>query len=170
VVAGLEEIDPVALARTVAQVEMSRMPPAQFGGALLPTGDDPGAAGNRRAVVEAEVALVLAHAAPVRRIQWRRHPQISFFGLPRVATLHKNVLDHTQIRYHKRSQREKCAWPITRDWFGKRPVPLSINSGRAKSRRSTCSTCWNNGSPRSTARSTRCRRCASTAQGTAPRR
>ena len=68
-VARLEKIDPVALARAIAEIEMVGMALAHLGRAPLPAGDDLGAAGHRHAVVEAEVALCLAHAcaSPARR-------------------------------------------------------------------------------------------------------
>ena len=125
--AGFQKIDPVALARAVAQVEMSGMPLAQFRGALLPAGDHLGAAGNRDAVVEAEVAVLLAHAAPVRRVEWRRHPSISFQPVAGVSTLRKMFYSTITIRYHEAERTGECAWLIIRDWFGKRPAPSSTN-------------------------------------------
>ena len=56
-VSRFQEIDPVALARAIAQIEMVGMALAHLAGTLLPTGDHLDAAGHRDAVVEAEVAL-----------------------------------------------------------------------------------------------------------------
>jgi hypothetical protein len=55
---------------------MRAMARPQLGRALGPAGDDLAAARHRDAVVEAEVALLLAHAAPVRGAEWRIHCRI----------------------------------------------------------------------------------------------
>ena len=166
----LEEIDPVALARAISEVEMAGMPRAHFGGTPVPAGDDVGASGHRDAVVEAEVELLLAHGAPVRRIERRRHRKISKSGRQRMR-FHfagKCSTATTQSAATKRNDGRCDKWPI-RDWCGRPHAPSSINSIPAKSRRSICSTCWSSGSPRSTARSTPCRRCASIAPAPMPR-
>jgi hypothetical protein len=55
---------------------MRAMARPQFGRAFGPAGNDLAAARHRDAVVEAEVALVLAHAAPVRGAECRIHDRI----------------------------------------------------------------------------------------------
>ena len=65
--AGFQEVDPVALARAVAQIDMIGQPLAHVGGALLPARGHLGAPRHRDAVVEAEIARLLAHGAPVQR-------------------------------------------------------------------------------------------------------
>src|SRR6195952_4246101 len=65
----------------------------------VPAGDQFGAIGHVNAVVEAEIALLLAHAAPIRRIERRRHARISVIPrIRRVSTLPENVLQHYTIR------------------------------------------------------------------------
>jgi len=65
---GLEEIDPIALARAISQVEMIGILRPHLEGTPIPAGDEVGAGGHVNAIVEAEVALLLAHAAPVGRV------------------------------------------------------------------------------------------------------
>ena len=40
-------------------------------------------------LLKTEVAVMLVHAAPVRRVQWRRHSQNPFLSRYRVSTLRK---------------------------------------------------------------------------------
>src|SRR6266851_2406818 len=89
-----EKVDTIALAPAISEVEMAGMPRAHLQGKPFPAGDDVGASGHGNAVVEAEVTLLLAHIAPVRRIGRRRHAQISNCGAKhqRVSTLPENVL------------------------------------------------------------------------------
>jgi hypothetical protein len=82
---GLEEIDPITVAWTVSQVEMRGMFVPHGGGALLPARDKLGAARDGGAVVESEVALLLAHRSPVRLAEYRRH---------------RNVLECCWLRIH----------------------------------------------------------------------
>ena len=58
VVGGLEEVDPVALARAIAEIEMIGIARAHLARTPIPAGDDVGASGHRHAVVEAEVAVL----------------------------------------------------------------------------------------------------------------
>jgi hypothetical protein len=73
-VGRFKKVDAVAFARTVSEVQMAGMPRTHVGRLLLPAGNDVGAASHRNAIVEAEIAILLAHAAPVRRVKRRRHP------------------------------------------------------------------------------------------------
>jgi hypothetical protein len=65
VLTRLEKIDAVALARAISEIEMGGLVLAHLAGTLLPAGDHFDASGYRCAVVEAEVAFLLAHLAPV---------------------------------------------------------------------------------------------------------
>src|SRR5262245_5155200 len=76
-VGSFQEIDPVALARAISDIEMLWVALPQRGRALLPAGDDVGAAGNRRAVVEAAIDFLPAHLPPVQRRKIDRHAQTS---------------------------------------------------------------------------------------------
>ena len=76
-VARLEKVDAVALAPAVSQVEMLGISLAHLGRAGLPIGDNVSASEYGLAIVETAVAIVLAHAAPVQRVERRRHVQIS---------------------------------------------------------------------------------------------
>ena len=72
-VGGFEKVDAITLARAIAEVQMAGMPRTHVGRTPLPAGNDVGAASHRDAIVEAEVAILLAHAAPVGRIKRRGH-------------------------------------------------------------------------------------------------
>jgi len=126
VVSGFEEIDPVALAWAVAQVDMSWETLPHLGGALLPAGDHLRAAGHGNAVVETEIPRLPAHGAPVQRGKQCRHADIS--GRPPlgdVSTLPENVLQHHQRPKKKRKQ-EIPNWRI-RTWCVRRRAPLSAS-------------------------------------------
>src|SRR3954449_13304480 len=73
----IEKIDPVALAGAVSHIEMVSVPRAHLGRTPLPCGNYFRAAGHRKAVVETEIALLLVHLAPVRRIERRGHAKSS---------------------------------------------------------------------------------------------
>ena len=91
---------------------MAGIPRAHLGRAPLPAGDDLGAALNRLAVVEAEVALLLAHGAPVRRVRWRRHAEISLSRWPRAFPLCRKMFYRTRsIRYQAEAKRGRHHWP-----------------------------------------------------------
>src|SRR5207248_7458987 len=69
IVARLEKVDPVALAPAVSQIEMLGISLAYLGRAPRPIGDDLSAAGHGLAVIETAIAILLAHAAPVQRVE-----------------------------------------------------------------------------------------------------
>src|ERR1700739_2772028 len=77
VLGGLEEVDAIAFARAVSEVEMLGMPRALSTRSPVPASDDVATPHHSRAVVETVVTILLAHAAPVRRIERRTHSQIS---------------------------------------------------------------------------------------------
>src|ERR1700730_7242746 len=91
-VAPFEEVDTVAFAWAITQVEMRGISPAHVRRKPVPASDDVGASGYRNAVVETEVPLLLAHLAPVQRVERRCHREISN-GVC-VATVPENVLQH----------------------------------------------------------------------------
>src|SRR3984893_17807739 len=105
VVARLEKVDPVALARAVAQVEMIAIARPHLGRALVPAGDDVGAAGDRFAIVEAAVAVLLAHAAPVQRVERRAHAQISDSGSPGGFPLCRKLFYRTTLSAIREAER-----------------------------------------------------------------
>src|SRR5262249_23999646 len=76
-----EEIDPVAVARGIAKLAIARVPLAQFARPLFPARDHLGAAGHRDAIVEAEVALLLAHLAPVHVGKGRHYQALPAISL-----------------------------------------------------------------------------------------
>ena len=69
----LEEVDPVALARTVLKIEMRAVARPHFRREFLPAFDHVPAAGDRCAVVEATIEHLLAQGAPIKRVEWRGH-------------------------------------------------------------------------------------------------
>src|SRR4030088_837754 len=145
-----EEVDTIALARAISEVEMIGIPATHLGRAPFPAGDDVGASSHGNAVVETAVTAFLAHAAPVRRVERRTHAQISYLGRSAFHFAGKCFTGLPAIE--KRNDKEKHKWHLIRNWCGRRRAPSSINSIQAKSRRSTCLTCWSGGSPRSMAR------------------
>src|SRR5580704_14416845 len=72
-VGGFKKVDAVAFARAISEVQMAGMPRTHVGRAPLPAGNDIGAASHRNAIVEAEITILLAHAAPVGRVKRRGH-------------------------------------------------------------------------------------------------
>src|ERR1700687_1200524 len=136
----------------ISEVEMIGMPLAHVGGTPLPAGDDVGASGHGNAVVEAEVALLLAHTAPVGRVERRTHAQISNRGSSAFPLCRK--MFYRTTRYREAERREKYKWHPIRGWCRRRHAPSSTNSIQAKSPRSICSTCWSSGSVRGVARCT----------------
>ncbi|WP_229182283.1 hypothetical protein [Bradyrhizobium oropedii] len=94
VVARFQKIDPVALTRAVCEVEMFGVLLPHHRGALFPAGGHLGAALDGHAVVQTEVALLLAHRAPVQRGKQRCHPCL--FRSHRIATTAGNVLQHKE--------------------------------------------------------------------------
>src|SRR5229473_5228018 len=98
-VGGFEEIDAVALARAVSEVEMIGVARPHFGGTPVPAGNHVGASSYGNAVVETAVAIFRGHGAPVGRIERRSHAQNSnCSALQRISTLPENVLQGYTIR------------------------------------------------------------------------
>src|SRR5258708_31663934 len=73
VLARLEKIDPVALARAIPKIEMGRMELPYLSRTPVPGRDDIPAAGDCLAIVQAAVQFLLAQFAPVGRVVGRRH-------------------------------------------------------------------------------------------------
>ena len=121
---GLQKIDPVALARAVAELDMTGVALAHFERTLLPAGHRLHAALDRHAVVEAEVALLLAHRAPIQRREQCRHSKSPIQPQPgRVSNLPENVLQH----HDQETQRTGETRWLIRGWCERRRVPLSAS-------------------------------------------
>ena len=115
---------------------------AHLGRTPLPCGDYFRAARHRKAVIETEIALLLAHLAPVRRIERRGHAKVLHCAA--AARFHFAGKCSTGLELSaEQPQRGDVAsgwsWADASDGMRRR----STNSIRAKSRRSICSTCWN---------------------------
>src|SRR5437016_5259544 len=65
------------LASAIAEIEMIGIALAQVGRTPLPASDNVAASGHRNGIVEAEIAILLAHAAPVQRGEGCRHSELS---------------------------------------------------------------------------------------------
>jgi hypothetical protein len=114
----IEEVNSVALARPISEIEVAGMAHPHLGRAPVPAGDKLGTGRHMNAIVETEVAILLAHATPVRRIERCRHDQVSSRAawLQRVLPLlRKMFYSTTQSVRSRRNDREKSNWPI-RDW------------------------------------------------------
>src|ERR1700682_3784061 len=70
---SLEKIDPIALARAIFEVEMIGILRPHLRRTPFPARDHVAAAGHGDAVVEPEVAVWLAHRAPVGRVERCTH-------------------------------------------------------------------------------------------------